>query len=996
MFKKILFQLLLLCSLLPLQSMGQAKSRYNFFSYNVNEGLLQSNVLDMAFDQNNFCWLSFTNGIQKFDGNKFTDIPTQPGLPDDKGCQFFRQQNGSLLVFHSGGISKYNINKDQFELVYRKSAGVHSKLLILGESKKQLYLFDSSANIIVLDESNYRQIRIASSGLPSYGPQPDNFPSVSNVINGKVHIYINGYLYHWDLVTGKLLNQSEKLPPISPYFIGHYSEDEPLFFSLGKVASLVKYDYITKKLIPLFKEEIQYTRSFRGVVRKWSNKTIMSYYNRLYEMDAGMNTVMAAITDFRNNPFPGNSSVNKIVTDNFDNVFLVTINDGIKKLRKNNYPIRYFGTSSKENNYVISVYADKSRNNILAGTYGGGLMIFDTLQHLKKHIEYLPGGGDEKFSVNSITQNAAGDYIFLVPSRQEAYLLSKDLGTIKPIPVKTPDGRPATVYGYFGSLVNENLTLAILQSEKEIYLVDKHNNQITQHNISRTFTHSSLFFQRSLVVHSNDQLTFLDTNYFKPTKSIAFPNTGGVRCYLTDGKNIYLGSNKGIFMISAEGKILKQFNKTTGLPDECIYAMQFDAGNNIWCSTNKGIFKISANGSFLQLTKQDGLQENEFNTNAIYKTGDGEVFFGGVNGLNSFLPAAIPDFMVDVTIYLNQVKVNNIPLKRDIATWNLEKIILPYDENALSLEFIASGPLNIDQYTHQYKMEGVDKEWIKNDGMQPARYVLPPGSYTFNMYAASYFDKEAVALKQLIIIIKPPFYKTGWFITLVSLLIILLVIYMVNSYNKIHYRKKMGILITQRKVQEEKERIAMELHDSIGAYANAVLYNTELLETEKVEQEKKRLMKDLRFVSKDIITALRETIWALKADNYSAQECLMRIRNFVHPFSRYYPAITFKIQGDAPPEKHLPYGTALNIVRIVQESVNNAIKHSNPTLISLTSATVGDQWRLIISDDGTGFNVNDLSDGNGLKNMNKRAAELGFYISITSAENSGTVITIKV
>jgi len=50
---------------------GQAKERYNFFSYNVNEGLLQSNVLDMAFDKNNFCWLSFANGIQKFDGKKF-------------------------------------------------------------------------------------------------------------------------------------------------------------------------------------------------------------------------------------------------------------------------------------------------------------------------------------------------------------------------------------------------------------------------------------------------------------------------------------------------------------------------------------------------------------------------------------------------------------------------------------------------------------------------------------------------------------------------------------------------------------------------------------------------------------------------------------------------------------------------------------------------------------------------------------------------------------
>jgi signal transduction histidine kinase len=980
--------------MLPANLLGQKKSRYNFFSYNVNEGLLQSNVLDIAFDQNNFCWLSFTNGIQKFNGNRFVDIPVQKGLPDDKGSIFFRQKNGSLLIIHSLGISRYNIHKDEFELIYRKPASFGRKLMILGENNKKLYLFNEKADIITIDEDSYRVLDSLASGLPTFKSNQADQAYTSNVLNNKVLIYIDDYLYQWDLSANKLTDRSEKLPGISNSFIGHFKEGEAVFFAIGNGVVLSEYNFKTKKLTALFEKDIDNTRAFRGIVAHWNNKTILSYFNQLYEMSAGMTSVEAAMIDFRNNYILGNSSVSKTGTDNFDNLFLVTINDGIRKITRSNYPIRYFAGSKAEDKYIISVYADKANNNILAGTYGQGLLVFDSLQNIRKHIPFLPGS-KQKFSVNSIVQNAAGDYIIMVPA-SPAYLLSKDLKTLKPLPVKNMDGTVSEVKGYFGSLVTQNAARAILQSDHDIYLLNKITNEIFTRRISAFIIHSSVLFGNSLVFHSNDELYFLDTINFKTSKKIPFPNTAGVRCYLTGNGKIYLGSNKGIFIINADGKILQQYNKTNGLPDECIYSMNFDGANNLWCSSNKGIFKISPDGSLLQLTRQDGLQENEFNTNAAYKTPDGELFFGGINGVNSFYPEAIPDYMTDVTIYLNQVKVNNQPYKTDTATWNIRKMVLPYDQNALSLEFVASGPQNSGQYVHQYKMEGIDKEWIQNEGMQPARYVLPPGTYVFKMYASSYFDKNAVALKEVLIIIKPPFYKAWWFILLMSLFTILLVIYFVNLYNRTRYRKSMAILMTQQKVQEERERISMELHDSIGAYANAVLYNTELLEAEKEEPVKIRLMKDLRFASKDIITALRETIWAFKGNSFSAQDCMLRIRNFVHPFSRYYPAINFKIEGDAPAGKPLPNASALSIVRIVQESVNNAIKHSNPGNITVLSEVSGAEWILTIKDDGAGFDIKTIDRGNGLINMKKRADELGFYLNITSEKGKGTTVIIKI
>lgn len=988
--------MLLSCCLYARVVSAQEIKRFNTYSYTVDDGLLQGTVLDIAFDQNNFCWLSFSNGIQKFDGNHFMDVKVQQGLPADKDTRFFRQKNGSLLIVYPGGISRYDINADKFRPVYQDNSQPLVRPVIIGEDEDKLYLFSGKANLLTFKESDYELLNVSRSVLPAAADATGNTPVFSNIVNHRVHCYSGNQLFYFDLKEKKIITRSPKISGFNGSFIGNDSNDEALFFTNNDAPLLSRYNYYTNIASTVFKPAIDFPKTFRGTIAWWNNMHVLSFYNRLYEMDAVLNVIPSQLIDTRNNPIPGNSSVWKMTTDNFGNLYLVTINEGIKKIAKAAYPFKYFGVGNHDDNYLTSIYADKASNRVLAGTQGSGLLIYDTFQNLKKHIAYLPGSR-KKFSVNAITKNSKGDYIFLSASHGLIGQLDADLETITVLPAKQKNGDVAKpVNGYYGSLIAENSMRSILMSGNDIYIINKKSNEIVQASPGDWPVMGATLSGSSLVFHSNDQLHFLDTIEFKTYKKIPFPHTGGVRSYLSHQSEIYLGTNKGIFIIDSLGKVLKHFSKESGMPDECIYAMQPDDEHNIWCSTNKGIFKISNSGKLMQLSSEDGLQDNKFNTNVSFRTANGELFFGGVNGLNSFYPSAIPDFMVDVTIYLTQVKVNNQPFLSDTAVWNIDKMVLAHDQNALTLQFVASGAKNSSRYIHQYKMEGVDNEWIQNDGMQPARYVLPPGKYVFKMYASSFFEKNAVALKELIIIIKPPFYKTWWFITLLGLLLTGLVIYMVNLYNTIRYRKKMAVLITKQKIQQEKERISMELHDSIGAYANAVLYNTELLEAEKEETEKKRLMKDLRFVSKDIITALRETIWALKADNYTAQECFMRIRNFIHPFARYYPGINFKIEGEAPDKGVLHYGEALNIVRIVQEAVNNAIKHGNTTSIAVISQAIGNRWKLTIQDNGIGFDKKLIREGNGLGNMKKRAEELGFNFELLSQINKGTTIIIEI
>ncbi|MEO6638390.1 MAG: triple tyrosine motif-containing protein, partial [Ginsengibacter sp.] len=655
-------------------------------------------------------------------------------------------------------------------------------------------------------------------------------------------------------------------------------------------------------------------------------------------------------------------------------------------------------TGETEDNFVLAILPDKANNRIFAGTSGNGLLVFDTMQRLVKHIKTLPGQTLPSIT-NAVIKTAKGSYFLFVTGERKIWELSKDLLQLKSIPISTSLPQNKSGISYFANVVFQNEKEAVVQTQNKLFRINFAANMATEHTITNSYTMSGLLFDSSIITHADDELIFLTAGDFNELKRISFKNTGYVRCFAKDKQNvIYVGSNKGIFKIDSNGKILQQLDKKSGLPDECIYAMVFDEEGFLWCSTNKGILKINADNSFHQFKKEDGLQENEFNTNAVAKAKDGELFFGGVNGVSSFYPSAIKGFEEKIRLIITEIKVNNEAAFTDTAAWRIDKIDLPYNKNSLAFDFIAMANNNPDQYIYQYRMKGIDNEWTQNKSLQTVRYYLPPGNYVFQVFASRSFDTNATAMKEIHIKIHPPFWKTWWFLTGLLFLFITITAYSINRYNRTQYQRKLRFFETENKMRIERERISRDLHDNIGSYANAVLYNTELLGNENNNTNRNELIRDLRFASKDIITSLRETVWALKKENYSAEDCLVRIRNFIQQFSRYYRHIQFKVEGDTPKEKILQYDKALHLVRIVQEAVSNAIRHADAKNIAIYSSTDNGRWTLIITDDGSGFDYEEkkeLRQGNGLNNMVQRAVEAGLVLTIRSASGRGSVITIS-
>jgi signal transduction histidine kinase len=883
--------------------------------------------------------------------------------------------------------------------VYTYKQAFKTPALFAGEYDGVIYFYSGNAVITGLHSRSFKTVSAYATGITGYEDDAAFYPKISkNIIDGTVAFIADKTIYTWNLQTGRLLFRSQRMPGISSFFLYMKSTTELLYYNYEPMGTLQVYQNNTGSSKALAVKGFEAVTIGRCNIYRWRDRWLFHINDRIFETDSSFLLFKNEMVNFQNQPPASGSIIVNIIEDNYGNLMLQTIMGGIKKIIRNNYPLKYFNTGEAGKNFIISVLPDKQQNRILAGASQNGLLVFDTLQRLIKHIK-ITGDNGRLISPNVMLKKPNGHYLLFAASERKIWELSSSLQVLKPVTIQFAAANDKTTVSYFGNFLWQTPEKALVQTANILYRINLADNKVQASLFSKAYIMGGIYHQGTIITHGYDELLTVDTASLSVIRKTPFKNTGDVRCFAQNGNGtVYAGTNKGIFVTDHSGKVSQQFSKETGLPDECIYAIAFDSEHNLWCSTNKGILKLKDGKLTAHLKKEDGLQENEFNTNVVAQAPDGELFFGGVNGVSSFYPADIAEQGENAGILFTRIMANNQPAIADTAAWNLQQIALPYTKNALAFDFVAMGSYNPDQYLYQYRMEGVDKEWIQTNGMQTVRYSLSPGTYVFKIFASRIYDNNATPVKELLIIIHPPFWKTWWFTGLFGAAVLLVFGYAVNRRNTLAFAKQLQQMENEKQLKEERERISKDLHDSLGAYANAVLYNTEMLEKENTEQRGKEILNDLKFASKDIITSLRETVWALKKENYTAEDCLVRIRNFIQPLARYYSHISFNLEGEAPPEITLHYTKALHLVRIVQEAVTNSIKHARPAHITVSSSNGNNRWTVKIADDGIGFNTAAMTEekGNGVHNMKFRAAASGVDLTIESYINNGTQIIITV
>ena len=194
--------------------------------------------------------------------------------------------------------------------------------------------------------------------------------------------------------------------------------------------------------------------------------------------------------------------------------------------------------------------------------------------------------------------------------------------------------------------------------------------------------------------------------------------------------------------------------------------------------------------------------------------------------------------------------------------------------------------------------------------------------------------------------------------------------------------------------EHERKRIAADLHDNIGAYASAIRADVEKI-TDKGFEKNNALLQNLQQHSQEIINSLRDTIWVLNKENITITGISDRIKNYLSKLQPTYDTIQFHINEEINNDIRLSSQYALNIFRIVQEAIHNAVKHSSASNI-IININSSENIIIKIIDDGKGMsNTKDNTGGNGLINMKARAKEAGMQLAIISQVNEGTCLVLQ-
>ncbi len=219
----------------------------------------------------------------------------------------------------------------------------------------------------------------------------------------------------------------------------------------------------------------------------------------------------------------------------------------------------------------------------------------------------------------------------------------------------------------------------------------------------------------------------------------------------------------------------KIYTVNDGLCSNSIYGIVKDNKGNLWLSTNNGLSRFDPlKEKFKNYNVKDGLQDNEFNGGSYYKTKNGELLFGGINGFNAFYPVTIKDNNYIPPVVLTSFKVFNREINFSKPLTSIKEIELPYSDNIFSFEFAALDYFSPEKNKYAYKLEGVDKDWvyISADKRFAGYTLLSPGNYNFLVKGSNSDGVWNENGLKLFIRIIPPFWQRFWFIILISLVII--------------------------------------------------------------------------------------------------------------------------------------------------------------------------------------------------------------------------------
>lgn len=795
-------------------AMGNDENR-NFKRITTDDGLSQSSVTKIFQDSKGYMWIGTRDGLNKYNGHKFEIYKYNDEGPNsiigNSITAINEDKYGNLWVGTSTGLSKISANTKKATHYLPSKNGCN-----ISNYRIRDILVSKNGSILVATDD----------GLNKYDYENDNF----------IRIY-NG----------------EGAKSLSNQIVYSLEEDDKNYW-VGTKSGLNKINKSTNEITKYYSSKEENTLSSSWVYKLHLDDKgylwVGTYYGGLNRIN--LDTGKIDIYTLGNTNIPG-AYIRDVLRDSRGLVWVAT-DYGFAKLDEVTnkftvYKARPYDKKSICNDDVMSIYESKS-GNIWIGTYGG-INLFNPA-NLFEHYKNDPLDPNS-FSENSISgiykDNEGILWVGTVHNGINIFDREKDevtrlntkykdedkrisdnyirkvVGIDNEIWIATQDGlnkydkltNKVTVYRNIeGLAANDILSLYI---DKEGILWIGTRDGVSSFDRKNKFTdYTELFAQNGISksqifdIHEdeNNILWFsagVENGLVKYDR-----NKNKVESYTNKNKNknynlvlsinsdingnLWLGTDYGLIKFDTNNYTYERYTEKDGLANNFVYSVLLDNDENIWVSTNYGISKYDIKDKrFINFDSADGLQDNEFNQHSYYKSEDGEMFFGGIDGLTSFNPKNINEKK-----YIPSVEIEDL-IGNDKNIVIEDTINLSYKYNKLQFNFFMPDYGDTKKIQYAYKLSGVDKNWTFADQRNYANYTnLKSGSYNFQVTGRNSSGIWSKPSSITINISNPPWESPVAYV--LYIVVISGIIYLI--YNRV---KLLDKLVNQRTLELDKKLI---------------------------------------------------------------------------------------------------------------------------------------------------------------------------------------------
>lgn len=427
---------------------------------------------------------------------------------------------------------------------------------------------------------------------------------------------------------------------------------------------------------------------------------------------------------------------------------------------------------------------------------------------------------------------------------------------------------------------------------------------------------------------------------------------------------------------------LRHFGPRDGLPGSNVYSILEDDSGYLWLGTNRGLARFDpspkANRRVRAYGVADGVRNVEFNRHAKLALEDGRFLFGGMAGVTVLRPALVRDNPVAPPVVLTSVEVLDRGGAREIKPYDLEQLVLAPRDRAVTFEFVALGFTRSSQNRYAYQLEGLDPEWIEAGHRRSARYTgLPPGAYVFRARGSNNDGVWNDIGASLSVVVLPPFWATWWFRTAAAAAVL--------SALVIFYRLRVRRLLA---LERMRLRIAGDLHDEMGSELSAIsLVVSRLLRLPHLGAKDRRQLEDVLAASGRVTQGLRDVVWVVNPEHDTVESMMGRMRSLA---SSLLADLDWSFKA---PQRNVDAAIEMNqrreIYLIYKELLNNVVRHARAQRVDVSVDIEDSELRLVIEDDGVGFDQNADTSGSGLRNIRRRAASMAASLAVDSQPGGG-------